>query len=65
MNSLNQMETDEQAASLKEQVESYIFDAIVEFEEVTGLVVSGIEIEHHRPIGFDRKPYIEINLITK
>lgn len=52
-------------ASLKEQVEEYIFNAIVEFEDVTGLEVTGIEVKHCRPIGFERQPYIDINLQTQ
>ena len=51
--------------SLREQVEEYIFDAIAEFEDVTGETVTGVDVFHKRPIGFDRKPYIEVNLITK
>lgn len=50
---------------LREQVESYIFDAIAEFEEVTGLTVTEVEVIHRRPIGFERKEYMEVNLITK
>ena len=50
---------------LKEQVEAYIFDAVAEFEEVTGLTVTEVEIIHRRPIGFEREPYMEVNLITK
>jgi len=61
----NKTNESEDLRSLREQVEEYIFQAIAEFEDVTGETVTGIDVLHHRPIGFGRTPYMEINLITK
>ena len=47
---------------MKEQVEAYVFDAIIEFERISGLRIDGIDIKRHRPAGFWAKDTIEINL---
>ena len=54
--------TVEEIRSMKEQVEAYVFDAIMEFERISGLRIDGIDIKRHRPAGFGAKDTIEINL---
>ena len=50
---------------LREQVEEYIYEGIAEFEAISGVKVSRIDVIHHKGIGFGAKDSIEINLITE
>ena len=50
---------------LKEQIEEYIFEGSVEFEQLSGLQVDRIEVKHHRPAGFGAKPIMEVNIIVE
>lgn len=50
---------------LKEQVEAYIFEGIVEFEQISGLRVERIEVKHYRPAGFGTKDIMEVNIIVE
>ena len=51
--------------SLREQTEVYLFEIINEFEQVSGLSVSRIDVKHHRGIGFGARDTIEVNIITE
>ena len=55
----------ETSLSLREQTEIYLFEIINEFEQVSGLSVSRIDVRHHRGIGFGAKDSIEVNIITE
>lgn len=55
----------QQPLPLKDQVEQYIFDGIVEFEQLSGLKVDRVEIIHRRGIGFGAKDTMEVNIITQ
>ena len=57
--------TVEDVRSMKEQVEAYVFDAVMEFERISGLRVDRIDIKRHRPAGFMTTETMEINLITE
>ena len=48
-----------------EQLEQYLFDIVSEFESVTGVKLSRIDIRHGRPVGFDAKETIDIKVITE
>lgn len=50
---------------LKDQVEEYLFDGIMEFEQLSGLKVERVEVIHHRGIGFMAKDTMEVNIITQ
>ena len=50
---------------LKDQIEQYIFDGIVEFEQLSGLKVERVEVIHRRGIGFGAKETMEVNIITQ
>ena len=52
------------ARPLKDQVEEYLFDGIVEFEQLSGLKVDRVEVIHHKGIGFGAKDTMEVNIIT-
>lgn len=52
-------------ASLKEQIEAYLFQGIAEFEQVSGIKVERVEVKHHRTIGFNAKEIMEVNIITE
>ena len=52
-------------ASLKEQIEAYLFQGIAEFEQVSGVKVERVEVKHHRTIGFGAKEIMEVNIITE
>ena len=55
----------QQPLPLKDQIEQYIFDGIVEFEQLSGLKVDRVEIIHRRGIGFGAKDTMEVNIITQ
>lgn len=55
---------DNPSLSLKEQVETYIFKGIVNFEQLSGVPVSRVDVIHKRGIGFEAKDSIEINIVT-
>ena len=55
----------QQPLPLKDQIEQYIFDGIVEFEQLSGLKVERVEIIHRRGIGFGAKETMEVNIITQ
>lgn len=55
----------QQPLPLKDQIEQYIFDGIVEFEQLSGLKVERVEIIHRRGIGFGAKDTMEVNIITQ
>lgn len=48
-----------------EQLEQYLFDIVSEFEYVTGVKLSRIDIKHDRPAGFNAKETIDIKVITE
>ena len=50
---------------LKDQIEQYIFDGIVEFEQLSGLKVERVDVIHRRGIGFGAKETMEVNIITQ
>lgn len=50
---------------LKDQIEQYIFDGIVEFEQLSGLKVERVDVIHRRGIGFGSKDTMEVNIITQ
>ena len=50
---------------LKDQVEEYLFDGIMEFEQLSGLKVERVEVIHRRGIGFGAKDTMEVNIITQ
>ena len=50
--------------SLKEQVETYIFKGIVNFEQLSGVPVSRVDVIHRKGIGFNSRDSIEVNIIT-
>ena len=50
---------------LKDQVGEYLFDGIMEFEQLSGLKVERVEVIHHRGIGFGAKDTIEVTIITE
>lgn len=54
----------DETASLREQVERYIFECVTEFEDISGVKVERIDIIHHRGIGFGAKDTMEVNIIT-
>lgn len=54
----------EPVLSLKEQVETYIFKGIVNFEQLSGVPVSRVDVIHKRGIGFEAKDSIEVNIVT-
>lgn len=55
----------QQPLPLKDQIEQYIFDGIVEFEQLSGLKVERVEVIHRRGIGFGAKETMEVNIITE
>lgn len=55
----------QQTLPLKDQIEQYIFDGIVEFEQLSGLKVERVEVIHRRGIGFGAKETMEVNIITQ
>lgn len=55
----------QQPLPLKDQIEQYIFDGIVEFEQLSGLKVERVEVIHRRGIGFGAKETMEVNIITQ
>lgn len=55
----------QQPLPLKDQIEQYIFDGIVEFEQLSGLKVERVEVIHRRGIGFGAKDTMEVNIITQ
>ena len=55
----------QQPVPLKDQIEQYIFDGIVEFEQLSGLKVERVEVIHRRGIGFGAKDMMEVNIITQ
>lgn len=55
----------QQPVPLKDQIEQYIFDGIVEFEQLSGLRVERVEVIHRRGIGFGAKETMEVNIITQ
>lgn len=55
----------QQPVPLKDQIEHYIFDGIVEFEQLSGLRVERVEVIHRRGIGFGAKETMEVNIITQ
>lgn len=55
----------QQPLPLKDQIEQYIFDGIVEFEQLSGLKVERVEVVHRRGIGFGAKDTMEVNIITQ
>ena len=50
---------------LKEQLEEYIADGIMEFEQTSGITVERIDVRHNRGIGFKAKETMEVNIITQ
>ena len=52
-------------ASLREQIEAYIFEGVAEFEQISGVRVERIDVKHYRSIGFGAKESIEVNIITE
>ena len=48
---------------LDKQLETYIVDAVEGWEAATGMRIDCIEIRHKRPIGFNQKERISINVI--
>jgi len=51
--------------SLREQAEGHIFQVVVQFEEITGMKVSRIDIVHRRGMGFGAKDTMEVNIIAE
>lgn len=51
--------------SLREQAEGHVFEVVLQFEEITGLRVTEIQVERHRPAGFGATETMTVNIITK
>lgn len=45
------------------QAEGHIFDVIMQFEEITGIKVTGVKVTRHRPAGFEAKEIMSVELI--
>lgn len=54
-----------EARTLREQAEERIFDVLMQFEDITGLQVTGISISRYRPAGFGAHETMEINIKTE
>ena len=54
----------DEVRSLREQAEGHIFEVILQFEEITGLEVTGVQVSRRKPAGFGTKEVMEVNLIT-
>lgn len=57
--------TVQEVRSLREQAEGHVFEVILQFEEITGLRVTEIRVERHRPAGFGATETMTVNIITK
>lgn len=51
--------------SLREQLQDYIREIVVEFEAATGMTVKWIDVKHHRRAGFGEQDRIEIEAHTE
>ena len=56
--------TVEEAKDLKYQLEDYVRQGVLSFEDLTGLSVVRIDVTKKNPIGFEAKPTIEIDVTT-
>lgn len=54
-----------EARSLREQMEAHIFEVVRDYESLTGLTVTGINIHRERKPGFGAKETMEINVNTE
>lgn len=56
--------TIEEYQNLRQQLECRIFEAMIEFEQITGVQVERIDIIRSRKIGFGSVDTIEVDVIT-
>lgn len=56
--------TVEDARTLREQMEGHICDLVIQYEELTGLTVTGVEVRHERKPGFGEKDRLDIRVNT-
>ena len=57
--------TVDEVRSIREQMEGHVCDLVLQFEDVTGLTVTGISVKHIRKPGFGAKDTIDINIYTE
>jgi len=57
--------TVDEVRSLREQLEEYIFHGVTEFEELTGLAVTGVDIRRERKAGFGETEKMIVDVNTK
>ena len=50
--------------NLRDQLEEKIFEAVIGFDDLTGVQVDGIKISRERKIGFDSVDTMTIEVIT-
>lgn len=50
--------------SLREQLNDYIREIVVDFEAATGMTIKWIDIKHERKPGFGEKERVEIDVHT-
>lgn len=51
--------------ALIKQLEDYVKLGVADWENATGLRVFRIDVEHHRPIGFNQKETTTVNVILE
>lgn len=52
------------ARSLREQMEGHICDLVIQFEEITGMTVTGVDVKHERKPGFGETERLDIRINT-
>ena len=58
-------ETVVETRSLREQLNDYIKEIVVDFEDATGMTIKWIDIRHIRKPGFGEKERVEIDVHTE
>ena len=58
------VEPEEEVPSLKERAEQHIFEVLLQFEEITGIQISGVKVSRYRPAGFEAKETMRVEITT-
>lgn len=54
-----------EARSLREQMEGHICDLVIQFEDMTGMTVTRIDVSRERKPGFGSKETMDVTIHTK
>lgn len=56
--------TVEDVRNIREQMEGHIADLVIQFEELTGMTVTGVDVRHERKPGFGETEKLDIRINT-